>query len=242
MLVIICAAYINGSENQCRETSNEQVWKEILSFPICIWFCLSAVVRTRHRIAYMFIKMSGKKSTFVIGELPLYFSVILYFTESWIWKLDCLRSERPEVFPSEVDIPELILSHIFLRTPWNGQPSDVTSYSSRTESSTARQWNLEVVNLHGVRGEATGQFWWVNLRERDHLEYLGIDGRINMIKDLHKVRCGAWTGLVWLMWVLATAATYLRFPYDVRDFLASWRPFSFPTRQCSVVLVNWLII
>jgi hypothetical protein len=28
------------------------------------------------------------------------------------------------------------------------------------------------------RGEAITGFWWENLRERDHLEDLGIDGRI----------------------------------------------------------------
>jgi hypothetical protein len=30
------------------------------------------------------------------------------------------------------------------------------------------------------RGEAYTGFWWGNLRERDHLEDLGVDGRITL--------------------------------------------------------------
>jgi hypothetical protein len=46
------------------------------------------------------------------------------------------------------------------------------------------------------RGEAHTGFWWVNLRERDHLKYLVVEGRINIKMDLHKVGWGAWTGLI----------------------------------------------
>ena len=35
-----------------------------------------------------------------------------------------------------------------------------------------------------VRGEAYTGFWWGNLRERDHLGDLGIDGRIILKMDL----------------------------------------------------------
>jgi len=31
---------------------------------------------------------------------------------------------------------------------------------------------------YGGRGEVYTGFWWRNLRERDHLEDLGVDGRI----------------------------------------------------------------
>jgi hypothetical protein len=35
------------------------------------------------------------------------------------------------------------------------------------------------------------EFWWGNVRERDHLEYAGVDGRIIRIKmDLQEVWCG----------------------------------------------------
>ena len=35
-----------------------------------------------------------------------------------------------------------------------------------------------------------------NLKERDHLEDSGVDGRINIKMDLQEV--GAWTGVSWL--------------------------------------------
>ena len=40
-------------------------------------------------------------------------------------------------------------------------------------------------------------FWWGNLRERDHLGSLGVDGD-NIKMDLQEVGLEAWNGLVWL--------------------------------------------
>jgi len=48
------------------------------------------------------------------------------------------------------------------------------------------------------RGEAYTGFWWENLRERDHLEDVGKDGRIILRWTFRKLDVGAWTGLSWL--------------------------------------------
>jgi hypothetical protein len=46
-------------------------------------------------------------------------------------------------------------------------------------------------------GEVHTQFWWEDLREREHLEDLDIGGRIILKGTLNKWD-GALTGLVWL--------------------------------------------
>jgi hypothetical protein len=46
-------------------------------------------------------------------------------------------------------------------------------------------------------GEVHIGFWWGNLREDDHLEDLGIDGRL-ILKWVFKKWMGVWTGLIWL--------------------------------------------
>jgi hypothetical protein len=46
-------------------------------------------------------------------------------------------------------------------------------------------------------GDVLTWFWWENMRERDYLEYVGVDGRI-VLKGIVKKQGGAWTGLMWL--------------------------------------------
>jgi len=48
------------------------------------------------------------------------------------------------------------------------------------------------------RGEVCTEFWWGNLRERDHLEAPGVDGRVILRWIFRKWDVGAWTGPSWL--------------------------------------------
>jgi hypothetical protein len=48
-----------------------------------------------------------------------------------------------------------------------------------------------------VRGGLHTGFWWGDLREGDHSEDPGIDGRV-ILKWIFKKWDGAWTGLIWL--------------------------------------------
>jgi len=49
-----------------------------------------------------------------------------------------------------------------------------------------------------VRGEACTMFWWGNLRERDHREDPGADGRIILRWIFRKWNVEVWTGSSWL--------------------------------------------
>jgi len=58
------------------------------------------------------------------------------------------------------------------------------------------RWVGHVVYM--VEGEAYTGFWWGNLRERDHLEDPGVDGRIILRWIFRKWEVGVWTGSSWL--------------------------------------------
>jgi len=48
------------------------------------------------------------------------------------------------------------------------------------------------------RGDVYTGFWWGNLRERDHLGDLDLDGRIIRTWIFRKLDVGVWTGSIWL--------------------------------------------
>jgi hypothetical protein len=48
-----------------------------------------------------------------------------------------------------------------------------------------------------TEGAHTG-FWWGDLRTRDHLQDLGVDGRIILKRIFKKWDGAAWTGFIWL--------------------------------------------
>ena len=60
------------------------------------------------------------------------------------------------------------------------------------------RWAGHVARLGEKRGEAYRGVWWGNLRERDLLGDLGIDGRIILRCIFRKCDVGVCTGSSWL--------------------------------------------
>jgi hypothetical protein len=48
------------------------------------------------------------------------------------------------------------------------------------------------------RGEVYARFCWVNLRETDHFEDAGVNGRIILRWTFRRLDVGVWTGSSWL--------------------------------------------
>jgi hypothetical protein len=76
------------------------------------------------------------------------------------------------------------------------------------------------------RGKVHTRFWWENLRERDHLENLIVDGWIILKMYLG---WGVWTGLIWLTtahrwWAIVNAVMNLWELQYAWNFLAVQEP------------------
>ena len=77
---------------------------------------------------------------------------------------------------------------------------------------------------HVWGGEVHTGFWWGNLRERNHLEDPGVDGRNSIKMDLQEVGLG---GMDWIdlaqdrdRWrALGNAVVHLRVPKNAGKFL-----------------------
>jgi len=57
------------------------------------------------------------------------------------------------------------------------------------------------------RGKVYTEFWWGNMKERDHLGDPGVDGRIILRWIFRKWDVGVWTGSNWLR--IGTGGGYL---------------------------------
>jgi hypothetical protein len=98
------------------------------------------------------------------------------------------------------------------------------------------------------KGEVHTWFRWGDLRERDHFQDLGVDGRL-ILEWIFKTWDGlAWTGLVWFQdrdrwWELVNAIMNLSGSIKVGNFLIRWESVSISGRTLlhGVGWVGWSV-
>ena len=98
------------------------------------------------------------------------------------------RSGRAENLAPPGFDPRTVQPAVSRYTDWATRPT-MNNNNNRDGPGMWHVWETEEVH--------TG-FWWGNMRERDHLEDPGVDGRIMLRWVFRKWVGRAWTGLIWL--------------------------------------------
>jgi hypothetical protein len=120
--------------------------------------------------------------------------VIVYGCESW--SLTLREGRRLRVFENAA------LKRIFgpkreeVRREWRKPHSEELNdlYSSPNIVPVIKSRRMRWASHVWERGEAYTEFWWGNLRKRDHWEDSSVDGRMILRWILRKRYVGAWTG------------------------------------------------
>jgi hypothetical protein len=83
-----------------------------------------------------------------------------------------------------------------LRQQYNQELYDLYCSPNVTQmiKSRRKRWAMHVACM----GEVYTRLWWGDLKETDHLEDLGVDGRIKLKWIFKKWHGKAWNGLIWL--------------------------------------------
>jgi len=137
--------------------------------------------------------------TYAVWQCVYILSVFLYTYGCETWSHTLREGRRLRVFENRV-----------LRGMFGAKMDEVTGKlrKLRNEGFNYLFYSPNIVRLiksirmkcstYGGRGETYTEFWWGNVRERDHLEDTGVDGRIILRRIFRKWDVGSWTGSSWL--------------------------------------------
>ena len=77
-------------------------------------------------------------------------------------------------------------------------PQGVKAFDDDDDDETKKNELGGACSTYGRDETCVQGVWWVDLRERDHLEDPGVNGRILLKCIYKKLDGGSWTGLIWL--------------------------------------------